>query len=154
MGAASVDPFDLLATPIGAECAGAVQFEPGRTARTDSGAARPAGHRADRPSTLEPIADADLAAALRDLSEGARFSGWRMDALATFSLAGTMPKLALRRLGGQWHWAAAEVERIARETPARLTAEIDELPTPLRASGAPTRLLNAITLRSQAILAG
>ncbi|WP_419837116.1 HipA domain-containing protein [Candidatus Poriferisodalis sp.] len=108
VGAASVDPFDLLATPVGAECAGAVQFEPDRTTQADSGAARPAGHRADRPSALEPIADADLAAALGDLSESARFGGWRMDPLASFSLAGTMPKLALRRIGGQWHRAVGE----------------------------------------------
>ena len=99
VGAASVDPFDLLATPIGAECAGAVQFEPADAARTSA---------ADRPSALEPIADADLAGALGDLAEGARFGGWRMDPLASFSLAGTMPKLALRRSGGGWHRAVGD----------------------------------------------
>ena len=100
VGAASADPFDLLSTPIGAECAGAVQFEHGATART--------GVLADRPSALEPVTDADLAAALRDLSDGARFGGWRTDPLASFSLAGTMPKLALRRSGGRWHRAVGD----------------------------------------------
>lgn len=104
VGAASVDPFDLLATPIGAECAGAVQFGPADAAR--AGAA--AGGRADRRSALEPITDAELAAALGDLAEGARFGGWRMDPLASFSLAGTMPKLALRRIDGQWHRAVGD----------------------------------------------
>lgn len=99
VGAASVDPFDLLATPIGAECAGAVQFEPADAARAVAD---------DRPSALEPIADADLADALGDLAEGARFGGWRMDPLASFSLAGTMPKLALRRSGGRWHRAVGD----------------------------------------------
>lgn len=99
VGAASVDPFDLLATPIGAECAGAVQFEPAAAARTGAD---------DRPSVLEPIADADLADALRDLAEGARFGGWRMDPLASFSLAGTMPKLALRRSSAGWHRAVGD----------------------------------------------
>lgn len=99
VGAASVDPFDLLATPIGAECAGAVQFEPADAARAVAD---------DRPSALEPIADADLADALGDLAEGARFGGWRMDPLASFSLAGTMPKLALRRSGGGWHRAVGD----------------------------------------------
>ena len=42
--------------------------------------------------------------------------------------------------------------RIARETPAVLMAEIDRLPAALRASGAPTRLLDAIVQRSRAIL--
>ena len=100
VGAASVDPFDLLSTPIGAECAGAVQFERVGTART--------GDLVDRPSALEPITDGDLAVALRDLSDGARFGGWRTDPLASFSLAGTMPKLALRRSGGQWHRAVGD----------------------------------------------
>ena len=108
VGAASVDPFDLLATPVGAECAGAVQFEPLRSARSGTGAERPSERPSERSSALEPITDADLAAALRDLSEGARFGGWRMDPLASFSLAGTMPKLALRRSGGQWHRAVGD----------------------------------------------
>lgn len=103
-GAASVDPFDLLGTPIGAECAGAVQFEPLEEAR-DSAAADSA---ARRPSALEPVTDADLAAALRELSEGSRFGGWRADPLASFSLAGTMPKLALRRSDGRWHRTAGD----------------------------------------------
>ncbi len=104
VGATSTDPFDLLATPIGAECAGAVQFEPADAVRSDD----VAGGRAGRPSALEPIADAELAAVLRDLADGARFGGWRMDPLASFSLAGTMPKLALRRSDGGWHRAVGD----------------------------------------------
>lgn len=103
-GAVSVDPLDLLATAIGDECAGAVQFEPVEPA----GAAAGARGRADRPSGLEPITAADLAAALRDLRDGSRFGGWRMDPLASFSLAGTMPKLALRRSGDKWHRAVGD----------------------------------------------
>ncbi len=104
VGAASVDPFDLLATPIGAECAGAVQFEPAAAAPVGG----PAARHADRPSALEPITDADLAAAVRDLAEGARLGGWRTDPLASFSLAGTMPKLALRRSDDAWHRAVGD----------------------------------------------
>ena len=37
-------------------------------------------------------------------------------------------------LGADPDWAAAEVMRIARETPARLIAEIDTLPAAMRAS--------------------
>ena len=94
------------------------------------------------PYTDVPAPDIHLAMALGDgyqVGVGARIDDWRDTA---------------QTLGADPDWAAAEVERIARETPARLTAEIDNLPTPLRASGTPTRLLSAITLRSQAILAG
>ena len=38
--------------------------------------------------------------------------------------------------------------RIAREAPAHLLAEIDELPPAVRSSGAPTRLLDAVARRS------
>ncbi|WP_420625155.1 HipA domain-containing protein [Candidatus Poriferisodalis sp.] len=94
VGAVSSDPFDLLASPIGAECAGAVQFEP-------DGPTEPM-------SALEPVCDAELAEALRDMSEGALLGGWRDDPLASFSLAGTMPKLALRRSGSRWHEALGD----------------------------------------------
>lgn len=104
VSAASVDPFDLLATPIGAECAGAVQFEPAAAAPVGG----PAAGHGDRPSALEPITDADLAAAVRDLAEGARLGGWRTDPLASFSLAGTMPKLALRRSDDAWRRAVGD----------------------------------------------
>ncbi|MXV86782.1 MAG: type II toxin-antitoxin system HipA family toxin [Acidimicrobiales bacterium] len=72
------------------------------------------------------------------MGTGARIGNWR----DTAHTLGTDPQ-----------WAAAEVMRIAREAPARLIAEIDKLPAPLRGSSAPTRLLDAITQRSQAILA-
>ena len=94
VGAASVDSFDLLGSPIGSECAGAVQFE--RADETDV---------VKRKSGLHPISDAELATALRDLRDGTRPGGWRTDPLASFSLAGTMPKLALRRHHGRWHAA-------------------------------------------------
>lgn len=96
-GATSVDPFDLLGSPIGSECAGAVQFERADTA--DSPDPAPA---------LRAISDAELAAALNDLRDGALPGGWRADPLASFSLAGTMPKLALRRRRGRWHIALGD----------------------------------------------
>ncbi|WP_419922573.1 HipA domain-containing protein [Candidatus Poriferisodalis sp.] len=97
VGAASIDPFDLLSTPIGTECAGAVQFEP--DGATDA---------VDRPSALERVSEAELAVALGELRDGTRPGGWRNDPLASFSLAGTMPKLALRRCAGRWHKAAGD----------------------------------------------
>ncbi len=96
-GASSVDPFDLLATPIGLECAGAVQFEPDFAAGPSV-----------RSSALEAVTDDELTAALRDLVESARSGGWRLDPLASFSLAGTMAKLALRRSAGGWYRAVGD----------------------------------------------
>ena len=96
-GADSSDAFDLLASPIGSECAGAVQFEhaePGDPSRPES--------------ALVPVSDAELADTLRDMSTGVLSAGWRDDPLASFSLAGTMPKLALRREAGRWHKALGD----------------------------------------------
>lgn len=52
-GAASSDAFDLLASPIGSECAGAVQFERAEPGDPDD-ASRPE-------SALVPVSDAELA---------------------------------------------------------------------------------------------
>ena len=53
-GAASSDAFDLLASPIGSECAGAVQFERAEPGDPDD-ASRPE-------SALVPVSDAELTA--------------------------------------------------------------------------------------------
>lgn len=92
------------------------------------------------PYTDVPAHDVHLAMALGDSYQagtGARIDAWRDTA---------------KTLGADPDWAVAEVARIAAQTPAVLMAEIDKLPAALRASGAPTRLLDAVTQRSHAIL--
>ncbi|WP_419944357.1 HipA domain-containing protein [Candidatus Poriferisodalis sp.] len=101
VGAVSSDPFDLLSTPIGSECAGAVQFE------REGAGTQPSDESAHR-SALEFISESDLSAVLAEMSEGALLGGWRDDPLASFSLAGTMPKLALRRSERRWHKAIGD----------------------------------------------
>ncbi|WP_323671225.1 HipA domain-containing protein [Candidatus Poriferisodalis multihospitum] len=97
VGAVSASPFGLLSTPIGSECAGAVQFE-----GTTAGARRQLGEQPSRRSALEPVSETDLAAVLAEMSEGALLGGWRDDPPASFSLAGTMPKLAVRHGRAPW----------------------------------------------------
>ncbi|WP_428121385.1 HipA domain-containing protein [Candidatus Poriferisodalis sp.] len=254
VGAASIDPFNLLSTPIGTECAGAVQFEP--DGATDA---------VDRPSALERVSEAEvgliggletlivqrfdrarpvsgiaalerihqedmcqafgLPAALRFQRDGgpstqdiagllrSHSSNVAADTIALFKrlvycwvivandahgknhallhLPGGACRLAplydvaswlpyidvpardvhlamalgggydvgvgartddwramAREIGADPEWAVAEVIRIAREAPAHLLAEIDELPPAVRSSGAPTRLLDAVARRS------
>ena len=66
VGAVSASPFGLLSTPIGGECAGAVQFE-----GTIAGARRQLGEQPSRRSALEPVSETDLGAVLAEMSEGA-----------------------------------------------------------------------------------
>jgi serine/threonine-protein kinase HipA len=90
------DPFSLLATPIGEDCAGGVQFvRPGRVAAL----------LAD-PGSVEWLTETDLAARIREmiqddtawqtrLRRGGRFTG-------QFSLAGRQTKTALLFEDGRW----------------------------------------------------
>ncbi len=83
------------------------------------------------PYTHLPAAEVHLSTTLGggyQVGVGVRIDDWR-------DTAGT--------LGADHDWAAAEVMRIARETPARLAEQIDALPAPLRSAATPTRLLNA-----------
>ena len=89
-GARSSHPFDLVATDIGWECAGAVQF-----CRKDS-----LGTMIDRGGGVEPMGEMDVASRLRALEEdGAR---WHGDPGGMFSLSGAQPKMALRLEDGRW----------------------------------------------------
>ena len=88
------------------------------------------------PHTDVPARHVHLATALGggyDVGVGARTDDWRAMA---------------HEIGADPEWAVAEVMRIAREAPAHLLAEIDQLPPAVRSSGAPTRLLNAVARRS------
>jgi serine/threonine-protein kinase HipA len=83
------NPFAILAQ-VGEDCAGAVQIV--QHERLD--AARASG-------TIEPVSDAEIAAALREL--GRDPTAW-LNSVATgqFSLAGAQPKFALQRRGESW----------------------------------------------------
>ena len=93
--AASTEPFDLLSTRAGWECAGAVQF------------CRPAelSSRRAEPGSVHRLTDGDVALALDQFAEefaptatGLHPSGHRF----AFSLAGAQPKMALRLENGMW----------------------------------------------------
>ena len=91
-GAASTATFDLLATPMGLDCAGAVQVCP--ESRLDAALSRS--------GSLEPLSDADVArhlTAMRQRTHLARGVG----APGYFSLAGAQAKIALHRRDGSWH---------------------------------------------------
>lgn len=92
---ASTEPFDLLSTRAGWECAGAVQF------------CKPAelGRRRDEPGTVHNLTEGDVALALDRLADdfaptaaGQHPPGHGF----AFSLAGAQPKLALRHENGRW----------------------------------------------------
>ena len=88
---ASADVFGLLATPIGHDCAGAVQFCPPE--RLDELCARPGGVE---PLTDDRIASQVAAMALNPLR-------WTDDDIEPyFSLGGAQNKLALHRLHDRW----------------------------------------------------
>ena len=90
-GAASSEPFDLLATAIGHDCAGAVQL-----CKPDS-----LEDVLARPSELRPVSGADILAWLDRLQTSPEH-GFSIDGTANFSLAGAQPKIALRYDEGQW----------------------------------------------------
>ncbi len=91
-GAASTDPFDLLATPMGLDCAGAVQVCP--ESDVDTALARGGG--------MQRLSDNEVA---RQLSEMRQLTHLGSDGAVPgyFSLAGAQAKVALRRHRGAWH---------------------------------------------------
>lgn len=93
-GAASTSPFDLLASPVGRDCAGAVRFcaEDGLP------------DLLTRPGGVEELSEGQIADRLRLLRED--HASWlpmpRPGRLDGFSLAGWQPKTALRYADGSW----------------------------------------------------
>ena len=93
-GAASTSPFDLLASPVGRDCAGAVRFcdEDGLP------------DLLTRPGGVEELTEGQIADRLRRLRED--HASWlplpRPGRLDGFSLAGWQPKTALRYADGSW----------------------------------------------------
>ncbi|MBI2168494.1 MAG: type II toxin-antitoxin system HipA family toxin [Actinobacteria bacterium] len=84
-------PFDLLAAPIGEDCAGAVQLA--KPERIDEVLARP--------GSVHWLSEADLADRLATLrTDGASWLG--PDFTGQWSLAGHQPKTALRHEDGRW----------------------------------------------------
>ena len=91
-GAGSTRPIDLLATPIGWDCAGAVQFC--RPEQLDI--------LAGRGGSLNPLSDDQVAEIIARLRLDA--AGWTSGpAAAAFSLAGAQSKTALRYSEGRWY---------------------------------------------------
>lgn len=83
--------FDLLSTPVGEDCAGAVQF-----ARPERMAAA-----LEQPGSVTWLDDADIASRLRDLrADSAAWLG--PDFTGQWSLAGAQGKTALRAEDGKW----------------------------------------------------
>lgn len=88
---ASADVFGLLATPIGNDCAGAVQFCPPE--RIEDLVACPGG--------LEPLTDDNIASQIAAMArDPLRWAD--PDVEPYFSLGGAQNKLALHRLHGRW----------------------------------------------------
>ena len=89
--APSARPVDLLGTPIGLDCPGAVQFcRPGREESLHA-----------RSSGLEPMSEQQIAAWIRRARQD--WSEWAgIGSRGQFSLAGAQAKCALRRDGPQW----------------------------------------------------
>ena len=89
--APSLGPFDLLSTPVGLDCAGAVQFcDPHEVNRL-----------VERGGGVVPLTEARIARRLRDLRrDGSAWSDPRLG--LQFSLAGGQPKTALYRDGHGW----------------------------------------------------
>lgn len=90
-GAASARPMDLLATPIGWDCAGGVQFCKPEQLDTLS----------ERGGSLTTLSESQVARIIARLRSDA--SAWSSDpAAAAFSLAGAQSKTALRYTDGRW----------------------------------------------------
>lgn len=92
-----VSPFSLLATPIGEDCAGGVQFVPPSRLET----------LATEPGSVAWLTEADVAARLRQMRTDS--TAWRGEAASTeqrfigqFSLAGRQTKTALLFEDGRW----------------------------------------------------
>lgn len=87
----ATSPFGLLASPVGEDCAGAVQF-----ARPDA-----LERLLARPGHVEWLTDADVASRLRDLRRDT--ASWLgNNPSGHFSLAGAQAKTALLRADGRW----------------------------------------------------
>lgn len=91
-GAASSSPFDLLATPMGLDCAGAVQICP-----TDDVDAV-----LSRGGSFTPLTESDVTQRLRAVRQQAHLAQ-AIAAPGYFSLAGAQAKIALHRHQGAWH---------------------------------------------------
>ena len=101
-------PLDLLNTPIGADCAGAVQFcSPERTG--DLLAGRGGLHR---------LSDELLTECLAELRRDPAYRPEGYDPAGGFSLAGMQPKIALRRTSSGWAlpWGAEPTSHIIKVT--------------------------------------
>ena len=94
-GAASWQPFDMLATPIGMDCAGAVQFCPHDQAD---------GLRERRGGTVA-LSDEDTATHLAAVRSGIAAPMRALEEWPPFSLAGAQGKTALHLADGVWHFA-------------------------------------------------
>lgn len=89
-GAPSNDPFDLLGTEAGLECAGAVQFSPEPELPER------------RSSELVPLSESEVAQALRDVMQDAGDVSYEAPGRLWVSLPGAQPKLALRLTDDGW----------------------------------------------------
>ena len=104
----SRDPLHLLTTPIGADCAGAVQFCPPehteRLLRRDGG--------------LRSLTDDEVFNWLWHLRTDPAYRPVTHEYIGGFSLAGMQPKLALRELGNRWAlpWGAEPTSHILKIT--------------------------------------
>ena len=90
LGAASTDPFDLLCTRAGLECAGAVQFHPGPALPEP------------RLGVLMERTESELAAMLRLIAQDAEGAPSEGLGELRLSLPGAQPKMALRLTGDGW----------------------------------------------------
>jgi len=91
LGADSTNPYDLLCTQAGLECAGAVQFYP-QPVLPDP-----------RMGTLVQLSESDLANMLRLISQDAEGDPAEGLGDLRLSLPGAQPKMALRLTDDEWH---------------------------------------------------
>jgi len=104
----AADRLVLLGTPMGAECAGAVQFcPPDETARLVAGE-----------GGLQELSDDEVIDWLRRLRNDPAYRPDLALVSAGFSLAGMQPKIALRLEDDRWHvpWGAEPSNRIIKVT--------------------------------------
>ena len=105
-------PLDLLGTPIGEDCAGAVQFCPAE--RTEDLLAGRGG--------LHRLSEDRLFECLEEIRRDPAYRPEEYDPAGGFSLAGMQPKIALRRTPSGWAlpWGAeptSHIIKIARHEP-------------------------------------
>ena len=101
-------PLDLLGTPIGADCAGAVQFcTPGQTADLLAGQ-----------GGLHHLSDDEVLDCLDEIRRDPAYRPEGYDPGGGFSLAGMQPKIALRRTPDGWAlpWGAEPTSHIIKIT--------------------------------------